>query len=521
MGIKHFFGKFKKDNPNAFSTVKLNKNTRLPAPIDTLALDLNALIHPTAQKIYRYGNYSSLIKTHVSCNRVNNVRVFDAVCKSIADMVDAVKPRKRLIIAIDGVAGYSKMNQQRGRRFKSVQGSSEPKRDSFTPNSISPGTLFMDNLVRHLENYISVSVHTIWKTLDVVFSSDKDPGEGEHKIIHIARTTPDNSLCVVSPDADLIMLGLVSGIKDFYILREDMNDPTRYFFVSVKEFRYSVEKFFHTVEDFIVVCCLLGNDFIPQIPGIEVHNGGIENLMEAYKETLVDIKTKLLNRQNLHRFLKRLQPLCLTALKKKYLGRSKYFQDSLVEKYFSGLTLETVRCEYDCFKTQYYKKAQKVTGETREKLSEEYIKGIQFVVLYYTRGIPDWTWYYANPYAPFVDELSECSSIISFRKNTKPAPPFLQLLCILPPQNVRLLPLQMRNVVADKKSYFPTTIDIDYSGKYSDWEGIPILPPIPVKLFTQEYDLLKKKHKDIGAWSRDRIEPCYLYKQGTRSVYTL
>ena len=38
---------------------------------------------------------------------------------------------------------------------------------------------------------------------------------------------------------------------------------------------------------------------------------------------------------------------------------------------------------------------------------EKYIQGLQFVLLYYYSGCPDWDWYYPDYYAPLISDLTD------------------------------------------------------------------------------------------------------------------
>ena len=107
------------------------------------------------------------------------------------------------------------MAQQRQRRYRSE------KFDhcDFDTSSLTPGTRLMDNLSRYIEWYIRLMVthSSDWQNIEIIYSGDKVPGEGEHKIINFIRKNKESSesYCIHGLDADLIMLSLGTRKKIF------------------------------------------------------------------------------------------------------------------------------------------------------------------------------------------------------------------------------------------------------------------------------------------------------------------
>ena len=168
-------------------------------------------------------------------------------------VVNMVRPRKLLMIAIDGVAPRAKMNQQRSRRFRSAQEAKEKEEDkaellkmlksqggpvenptikkAWDSNEITPGTPFMDLLAASLRYWIAYKLNTdpAWAKMKVIISDSTVPGEGEHKIMNFIRSQrsspehdPNTRHVIYGLDADLIMLGLGTHEPHFRVLREDV-----------------------------------------------------------------------------------------------------------------------------------------------------------------------------------------------------------------------------------------------------------------------------------------------------------
>uniref|UniRef100_T1JKJ5 Uncharacterized protein n=1 Tax=Strigamia maritima TaxID=126957 RepID=T1JKJ5_STRMM len=233
-------------------------------------------------------------------------------------------------MAVDGVAPRAKMNQQRGRRFRSAREAEEaekralrkgeelPKEERFDSNCITPGTEFMSRLHEHLKFFVSTKISTdkSWRGIRIYLSGHETPGEGEHKIMEFIRSEkakPDYNSntrhCLYGLDADLIMLGLCTHEPHFSLLREEvkfggktnqkrmvsaqettfhllhlslMREYLDFEFASLKgklSFDYNLEKI---IDDWVLMEFLVGNDFIPHLPQMHIAHDALPALYSAY-----------------------------------------------------------------------------------------------------------------------------------------------------------------------------------------------------------------------------------------------
>jgi hypothetical protein len=261
--------------------------------------------------------------------------IFASIFNYVNKLVNLMRPRKRLIIAIDGVAPRAKMNNQRQRRYHAARSNkslnefltnelnTNPGVISFKNNSISPGTEFMFDLIDKIKFFIVRKLHEDdnWKNLEIVFSGGDVPGEGEHKIMDWIRgwkQSPDydinESHCVYSNDADLIFLSLSLHLPKMMILREvmewndsDVNSATNRETQEVQmellyinlireymnlEFRRDFTKYTHTfdieriIDDFILIAFFIGNDFLHQLYCMNTKRGNFDEIIEVFKKVL-------------------------------------------------------------------------------------------------------------------------------------------------------------------------------------------------------------------------------------------
>ncbi len=551
MGILRLFSYLKKHYPDIIqpyyspfkklpNTPYINKNTYTHTT-EWLLLDLNAFIHPVCQKVYGYGNHEKQSdfwrkkKENMSEEELEKM-AFNLICKTIWEMVKMNNPSRGLYIAVDGVPGASKQAQQRQRRFKGATGIEDfkSKHYNFHPNHISTGTEFMNRFSKYLYFYIKNQKQRDWKYLQIIYSPVNVPAEGEHKLIRfLDENKYIQNITIASPDADMIMLGLLANCKNVYVFRENVfaDEDGDHFFVDItllkqqilKDIKFiSLEHRFieeYAIKDYVLFSFFIGNDFLPNLNSLEISNKGIEILYQLYVETVTEFghlieergKQWYIRETSFSQLLKRLSDIEIKLIIDKHTKGKHKFPDRLLQKHIVKKDIgNDFELDYINYRKEYYIKKMGIPDDEKfeEKIDEmvdEYLKGVVFVMRYYFKNIPTFSWYYPNHYAPLLSDLYEKGKTKNLNYKFEvnyPLSMYESLLGILPPSSFFLLPNTIRQKLEIKiklDSDFLEEFEIDLDGKQQEYEGICLLPFV-------SYDKLKKLFSEVELTEGEKLK---------------
>lgn len=483
----------------------LIKNDLFNKKINNLFFDLNCLIHPCCR------------------NLTDENEMYDNIYENILKIINICKPDKLVYIAIDGVCPRAKIEQQRKRRFKSAL-----EKKIWDTNAITPGTEFMNNL----NSFLKKKDYPI----KIIFSDSNIRGEGEHKIMkYLKENNKLNDINVIHGlDADLIHLSLIKE-NNIYLLRErtefnfegvdseyiflDINTLKKYLIQDIKkDYKISNQS---CINDYILLCFFIGNDFIHNLPSINIRYGGLDQLLETYNICQKDfdgyfylIENDSLNIKNFKYFINKLSNIENNLLKnildirssqhKKYIRNYEYifemykkndlslFEDDYILEFKNHLPILDRKNELIIFKdlNNYKKKYylfnkylhhkydpsfDDILNEEKKNVCKNYLESIVWTINYYFKDCLSWKFYYKYHYSPFLTDFNEyIKNIENFNiieKNDIHLKNKEQLLLVLPESSTHL-----NNNLKNESYYYPKEFYNNTLLKRYDWEGHPILP---------------------------------------------
>jgi 5'-3' exonuclease len=541
MGVPGFFlwlwKKYKSKN-FVFPKDKFTTNT------DYFLLDMNCMIHPVCFETLKELKYE--VNDNIDIDRLEN-KMINNVIIYLEKLIELADPKKCIYLAIDGVAPVAKMKQQRLRRYKSVNDKKlfdiirkKHKKDIpfFWNNSaITPGTEFMKKITDRLNKW---SKEFQEKTkLEIIFSSSEIPAEGEHKILQYIKKNGINNNCYVvyGLDADLIFLMLTlstTGLDNIYLMREaqqmeskEKSNGINFVSISIMKdcifdsvqslnnINITLDKS-NVINDFIFICYLMGNDFLPHIPALDIYNNAIDKLLECYVDTIllngyiIKRETEInINTDAYYNFIVKLASDEEETIMNNYSYKKKksYCQST------DPFDIEMHKIENLMFKIEdpillgegpmsdwrgryynhYYHTNDCELEEFSNKMVHHYNIGLKWVAIYYFDKCPSWDWYYPFDHAPFLTDMARNKfnfNSINFQLG-EALTPYEQLLIVLPKETSYLLPPILRKIMTNingtASHLYPDKFELDMIGKKKYWMCSPILPNLEINLIKKMY----------------------------------
>ena len=494
----------------------------VPSYVSSFSFDFNGILHNVAQIVYAYGEGADP-KRRALVEKTDPLMLeaeyHQALGSKLLEVIGQVRPQEILVLAVDGVAPQAKIAQQRQRRYRAAHDAAmkdEGVSVGFNSSAISPGTEFMKRVDNYLQRWLILNAKTL--PGKVIYSSHMVGGEGEHMILSLMRKgeiSGKGAHVVYGMDADLIMLSLMAPLNNIHLMREDISNV-----IDIDNLRLSLKEELSlptSVEDFVVVIFLLGNDFLPHIVSLANLDEGIESMMSSYKKAGVSLtkgasssdwdidwagmakfleilsleENRLLEMESV-RDVKHPSRMMNIATNKSAsigmsktdvnVGRASKFDSALFRAawYDNAFNLKTKK---DVFAKLMPGAHFGSSNVKIVNMIKEYLIGIAWVFRYYALGMEfvNNDYVYRNHYAPLISDIALVAKKVEvdkesyyFNPTALEINPVHQLLAILPLQAKDLLPQEVLHLCRSDSiigDYFPLSVVIERDGMNTDWQG--------------------------------------------------
>jgi 5'-3' exonuclease len=495
MGIPSFFQHIIKNYESIFYKLKEVKDTKKKR---NLYLDSNSIIYDCLRNLEYNSN-----------NENYNYELYKLVCEKIDSYIELVDADGIVIIAFDGVAPIAKLEQQRTRRNKTVilqelenEIYKKEKTECFNKACITPGTKFMNDLNNYIKGYYNSNKYNCEK---IIISGTDNFGEGEHKIFDFIRKNVEyhkrTRTFIYGLDADLIILCLnhLYISNDLYLFREkpeydnklneiykeelccfmkisELTEDIVNSMVNINEKNYNERE---KINDYILLSFLLGNDFLPHNPTINIRTYGLDILLNGYKEIIKNNETIIENGFINWKKLKKLFDLFCNNEKKYLIEEMKIMKKQERQKNYNreNLTNEELNIkklnnypmynrdsEYyinplvEGWEERYYEELFYIYTEKNKikEICKNYLEGLEWTLKYYSKGCVNSVWKYDYHYPPLFSDLVKYMPIFNvelIEENNYKINSITQLCYVLPKTSLNLLPTKIKNYMLENYNY--------------------------------------------------------------------
>lgn len=496
--------------PSYFSYILRKKRKtighgKLPNNIDVVLMDCNSIIYDVIRRLD--------VKEGDTIDKLCDV-ISLGVFEYISSFLSLVDPNKNAVITFDGMCPKAKMHQQRLRRYKSSVYSElrekilkDENTQSLDMTMITPGTPFMTNLMISLASQVEELKSHV--TYDITFSGSDEYGEGEHKMFEWVRKRSsklkNSNVCVYGLDADLIVLSLhhVHSVKNIFMLREMpeymmekegitcYNDGKSHvdtmYNLDIRELSISIVSELCDISlkdvvsqsryvrkcnmsDYTFLTFLLGNDFLPHFPSLNLRSNGIQVLIDTYKSCFPTPQDTIITYDNTSHepninwlYVNRLfEALTINESQRfidetenniqQYNGFSRQMNeafDDLTSNNNIGNVKQFIQCVYDTLPSsnknieqyvypskngwqfRYYEMlfdmneinmndeyTKQLYNNTKRNIVEDYCRTLEWCMYYYSHHCIDFQHVYHYPHPPLFEDLYKHTQHLREKRHT-------------------------------------------------------------------------------------------------------
>ena len=303
-----------------------NVIVEIPNNLYGLCVDFNGILHRIAADVYGYGK--KLSGAPYTDSELDGLEAIDLVTlehrylNKLEEVmtkvfINTIVPSTYLILAVDGVAPFAKINQQRYRRFNSAYDRAEnnhvvetitneqksiditnhtvKRKVKFDTANITAGTPFMAKIHDRIDKWFRENVSLLPKY--TYYLSHQIPGEGEHKMLNklaeVERSIAEKEEIsiedfrkqphgVYGMDSDLYFLSSIRPYN-FYWIRESNSinqkppsvsiNTVRNFIVNKMSGYNDPDDLMRYMYDFTLLSYLIGDDFVPPMFTLDLNVG--------------------------------------------------------------------------------------------------------------------------------------------------------------------------------------------------------------------------------------------------------
>jgi 5'-3' exonuclease len=351
--------------------------------------------------------------------------------------------------------------------------------------------------------------------IEVVVSTTKEAGEGEHKLMTHMRLVKPVSCTIYGLDADLILLAMLLGVDTGASVRlmreaqefEQKGSGQGWRNLDVRALAAAIipQVTDDKVRDFVASMTLLGNDFLPRSLTHTVRDDGIPDLVTALGSWVWSTGRRVIGSDgsvSRDGLLALVRSWSQTEERDLVVAAISAQKASRYPPGIGATPEETALKEWNSQPARWASVCQILNPRERQALHPDwltvykgwhpgsavnYLNGVAWTWDYYSGRAVDQGWFFDEHLPPLWSDVATTLSSSTSASVTPPPimyptplPDWLHLLAVLPADSVvQLLPHSVQKLMGAYPWYWPTSWTVFDVGKTQLWECEPVIPVIP------------------------------------------